>query len=180
MSETLLPTPPADSELARWIEDGQYREPADSDIVAVEAPEEAYGLRIHLDDPVIGYLIDLYDDGTRLARTVVTDQETAISVATEMVAAAPELRELESRCQSGPLQISEENLSQGPPPVPEEWADAEDEWETVVQEAIEEADIPQSKGTLVTKRIDGRDYYYLQWRDGDTVTSKYVAPVTPS
>lgn len=47
-SDTLLPLLPADSELAHWIEAGQYREPADSDIMAVEAPDELDGLRAHL------------------------------------------------------------------------------------------------------------------------------------
>ena len=57
--------------------------------------------------------------------------------------------------------------------VPEEW-DAE-EW----QETIEDADAP-SGATLTTKRIDGRDYYYYQWREGSKIKSEYLAPVNPA
>ena len=62
--------------------------------------------------------------------------------------------------------------------TPEEWDD--DEWDEAVDDAREEAEIPASKGTLTTKTIDGRDYYYLQWREGSKIKSQYVAPVTPS
>ena len=62
--------------------------------------------------------------------------------------------------------------------TPEEWDDQE--WEDVVDDARDEADIPSSKGTLTTKTIDGRDYYYLQWREGSKIKSQYVAPVTPA
>ena len=62
--------------------------------------------------------------------------------------------------------------------TPEEWDD--DEWEDAVDDAREEAEIPASKGTLTTKTIDGRDYYYLQWREGSKIRSQYVAPVTPA
>jgi len=62
--------------------------------------------------------------------------------------------------------------------TPEEWDD--DEWDEAVDDAREEAEIPASKGTLTTKTIDGRDYYYLQWREGSKIKSQYVAPVTPA
>ena len=62
--------------------------------------------------------------------------------------------------------------------TPEEWDD--DEWDEAVDDARDEADIPASKGTLTTKTIDGRDYYYLQWREGSKIKSQYVAPVTPA
>ena len=62
--------------------------------------------------------------------------------------------------------------------TPEEWED--DEWDEAVKDAREEAEIPASKGTLTTKTIDGRDYYYLQWREGSKIRSQYVAPVTPA
>lgn len=61
---------------------------------------------------------------------------------------------------------------------PEAWD--EDEWEDQLEDARDEADIPPSKGTLTTKTIDGRDYYYLQWREGGKVRSQYVAPVSPA
>jgi hypothetical protein len=62
---------------------------------------------------------------------------------------------------------------------PEGWADA-DAWDDALKEAREKADLAAGKGTLTVKTIDGRDYYYLQWREGSTVTSQYVAPVTPA
>src|SRR6056297_2158630 len=37
-----------------------------------------------------------------------------------------------------------------------------------------------AKATLTTKTINGNRYYYWQWRDGETVTSKYEGPVHPS
>ena len=62
--------------------------------------------------------------------------------------------------------------------TPDEWD--EEEWDDTIEEARDKADISRSKGTLTTKTIDERDYYYLQWREGDTVTSQYVAPVDPT
>lgn len=57
--------------------------------------------------------------------------------------------------------------------APDEWD--EGDWEKV----LEDADAPP-KATLTTKRIDGRDYYYYQWREGDSIISEYVAPVSPA
>jgi hypothetical protein len=34
-----------------------------------------------------------------------------------------------------------------------------------------------SKATITIKEINDNRYYYWQWRDGDTVTSKYKGPV---
>jgi hypothetical protein len=62
--------------------------------------------------------------------------------------------------------------------LPDGWED--DEWDDALEDAYDKADIPTSKGTLTTKTIDGRDYYYLQWREGDQVKSQYVAPVVPA
>jgi len=62
--------------------------------------------------------------------------------------------------------------------TPEDWDD--NEWKETVDEAREKTDLPASKGTLTTKTIDGRDYYYLQWREGSDIKSQYVAPVTPA
>lgn len=72
----------------------------------------------------------------------------------------------------------ESQADQSATETPEEWDD--DEWEDAVDDAREEAKIPASKGTLTTKTIDGRDYYYLQWREGSKIRSQYVAPVTPA
>lgn len=72
----------------------------------------------------------------------------------------------------------EERAARATDDTPEDWDD--DEWEEAVDEAREEADLPASKGTLTTKTIDDRDYYYLQWREGSKIKSQYVAPVTPA
>jgi hypothetical protein len=72
----------------------------------------------------------------------------------------------------------EERADQSATETPEEWDD--DEWEEAVDDAREDADVPASKGTLTTKTIDGRDYFYLQWREGSKIRSQYVAPVTPA
>jgi hypothetical protein len=182
MSGSILPDPPADSELARWVKDGDQLEPSHSNIIAIDAPDEPYGLRVQLDDPVNGYLIDLFYDDTRLARTVVDDRETAGQIAAELAAAAPELRELDGRPGLGPERIDriEVKSERESPPTPDEWDEQEEEWENALQEAYDDAEIPRSKGSLVIKTIDGRDYYYLQWREGDTVTSQYVAPASPA
>jgi len=63
--------------------------------------------------------------------------------------------------------------------APDGWDD-EDGWEKRVAEARDESDVPPEKGTLTTKTIDERKYYYLQWREGEQVKSQYVAPVNPS
>ena len=72
----------------------------------------------------------------------------------------------------------EEQADQDTTETPEDWDD--DEWEEAVDDAREDADIQASKSTLTTKTIDGRDYFYLQWREGSKIRSQYVAPVTPA
>lgn len=54
-----------------------------------------------------------------------------------------------------------------------------EEWRDCLAEARDEGDVPPGKGTLTVKTIEGNDYYYLQWRDGEQIRSKYVAPVSP-
>ncbi len=39
-------------------------------------------------------------------------------------------------------------------------------------------DVP-AKATITIKEINDNRYYYWQWREGDTVTSKYKGPVNP-
>ena len=36
-----------------------------------------------------------------------------------------------------------------------------------------------SKATITIKEINDNRYYYWQWREGDSVTSKYKGPVNP-
>jgi|AntRauTorcE11897_2_1112592.scaffolds.fasta_scaffold07704_3 hypothetical protein len=63
--------------------------------------------------------------------------------------------------------------------TPDEWDD-EELWEDNLETARKKADIAASKGTLTIKTINERDYYYLQWREGQKVRSQYVAPVDPA
>ncbi|MBX0325606.1 hypothetical protein EGH21_21520 [Halomicroarcula sp. F13] len=62
--------------------------------------------------------------------------------------------------------------------TPDDWDD--DEWDEAVDVAREKGDVPAGKGTLTMKTIDERDYYYLQWREGEQVKSQYVGPVEPA
>ncbi|MDS0284656.1 hypothetical protein [Haloarcula onubensis] len=62
--------------------------------------------------------------------------------------------------------------------TPESWGDSE--WADKLEDAREKAGLSGSTGTLTTKTIDGRDYYYLQWREGEQVKSQYVSPVDPA
>jgi hypothetical protein len=75
-------------------------------------------------------------------------------------------------------EMEERAAEQEPMETPEEWDD--DEWQDAVEEARDDADLDGGKGTLTTKTIDGRDYYYLQWREGSNIKSEYVAPVVPA
>lgn len=70
-------------------------------------------------------------------------------------------------------ELSDRELDRELDEVPCEWD--EEAW----QDAVDDTDAPP-KATLTTKRIDGRDYYYLQWREGDKIKSEYVAPVIPA
>jgi hypothetical protein len=71
-----------------------------------------------------------------------------------------------------------ENAEMTADETPDEWGD--EAWASELEDAFEDADLESGKGTLTTKTIDGRDYYYLQWwADGGT-ESQYVAPVVPS
>jgi hypothetical protein len=58
-------------------------------------------------------------------------------------------------------------------PVPEHW-DSE-EW----VETISELEVP-ARVYLSKKTIKGNEYYYFQWRDGDSVRSEYIGPANPS
>lgn len=62
--------------------------------------------------------------------------------------------------------------------VLDEWD--EESWRDEMEDALEEVDISPGKGTIVTKTIDGRGYFYLQWWDGEGTKRQYVAPVVPS
>jgi hypothetical protein len=185
MENRILSAPPKGSELQRWCENGIVREPHGSNIVMYGDPDDQYRLTVEVDDPVHGYLIRLYSEGDeridhRIGQTVVDDAELALQVAAEMAAAADDLAAVDERPSLGPDHVYEEDVERGTVDTPDEWDDEEDEWKEALEEAYEEADLVRSKGTLTTKTIDGRGYYYLQWREGDSVKSQYVAPVSPA
>ena len=57
--------------------------------------------------------------------------------------------------------------------------------ESADQEEVEERpdDLPDdvpAKATITIKEINDNRYYYWQWREGDSVTSKYKGPVNPN
>jgi hypothetical protein len=54
---------------------------------------------------------------------------------------------------------------------------AEDEIEERSEERPE--DVP-SKATVTVKEINDNRYYYWQWREGESIKSKYKGPVDPS
>lgn len=72
----------------------------------------------------------------------------------------------------------EERAEHDPDETPDEYT--EDEWVDIVEDAREDEGVPSVKGTVTVKHIDGRGYYYLQWREGADVLSKYLAPVNPA
>ena len=108
-----------------------------------------------------------------------TDRDLALQVASEMAAVADDLAAVHREPSLGPDTVYREDVDRSELDAPDGWDD-DDAWEEALGDAFEEADIPRSKATLTTKTIDGRDYYYLQWREGESVTSQYVAPVNSS
>jgi hypothetical protein len=43
---------------------------------------------------------------------------------------------------------------------------------------LDRQDAP-SRATLTTKKINGNQYYYWQWREGKKIKSEYIRPVNP-
>jgi hypothetical protein len=185
MAPSILPSPPEGSELARWAADGFRREPTHSNIVYFGSPDERFVIVVQVDDPVQGYLVELHlkdTDDTEtppIGRTIVDDRDLAIDVAAHMAAAAEDLEALADRPVLGPETVYREDVERDTTDAPDGWED-EEEWQDALEEAFEKAEISRSKGTLTTKTIDDREYYYLQWREGDSVKSQYVAPVSPA
>jgi len=182
MAPSILDAEPDGSELQRWADEGTRREPSHSNIVIWISPDEQYSMTVEVDDPIHGYLIRLHvldDAETRIGQTVVDDHDTALQVAAQMAAAADDLHAVHQRPSLGPEHVYQEDVERGTVETPDEWDD-EDAWQDALEDAYEEADILRSKGTLTTKTIDDREYYYLQWREGETVKSQYVAPVSPA
>ncbi|PHQ45139.1 hypothetical protein DJ68_14675 [Halorubrum sp. C3] len=185
MTPSILPAAPEGSRLATWSTEGHRSEPSHSNIATFVSPDGAYSLSVEVDDPVHGYLIQLFandrDRDEPIGRTVVDEEELALETAAEMAAGAEDLESLVDRPHLGPERISREDLEESRVDTPEEWADDEDEetWEEALDEAFEKADVDRSKASLTTKSISENEYYYLQWREGDSVVSQYVAPVNP-
>ena len=63
------------------------------------------------------------------------------------------------------------------------------EREVRLEEEVDDADVEErpddlpedvpAKATITIKEINDNRYYYWQWREGDSVTSKYKGPVNP-
>jgi len=185
MMPNILSAAPEGSRLATWSTEGHHSEPSHSNIVTYVSLDGAYSLSVAVDDPVHGYLIQLFandrDRDEPISRTIVDDAELALETATEMAAGAEDIESLVDRPQLGPERISREDIEESRVGTPDEWTDEEDEeeWEEALDEAFEKADVDRSKASLTTKTISENKYYYLQWREGDSVVSQYVAPASP-
>lgn len=183
----ILDDAPSDSELHRWETEGQRRDY--SNIVSWVDPDERYLLEVTVDDPVQGFLIRLFrltgyaeprSSECRIAQAV-TDKkrDDALERAAEMAAAATELDAVDDDPTAGP-KYPDLELVEHPDyslPAPDEWAGKEAKWEDKVREALEKADPPRGRPSLSRKEIDGRAYYYLQWREDDQIKTQYIAPV---
>jgi hypothetical protein len=66
-------------------------------------------------------------------------------------------------------------MEDGVPEVADEEDWSPEDW----QEATADNSAPP-KATVTVKNIDGNDYFYHQWREGNSVKSEYIAPVNPS
>jgi hypothetical protein len=184
----MLDEPPTDSELERWETDGQRLEY--SNIVQWNDPEEAYVLEVTVDDPIRDFLVRLFrhegDDvrtsENRIGQTICLGAEEALDMASRFAAAADELDGVDENPGLGP-EYPDMEVVEHPdytPTPPDEWEERPEEWDQQISEAVEKAGTQRGRPTLTTKEIDDREYYYLQWRDGDTVKSQYVAPVDPA
>jgi hypothetical protein len=178
MDTRILDDAPEGSVLEEWAKDGDRRDY--SNVVSWVDPDGELHVEVTVDDPVYGYLIRLWRlrDDERLACTVEDDPERALETAARLAAAAHDLSELADDPSRGPHYLDLDYVEHPDltPNPPEEWTGTEEEWEDAMKEAIEKAGTQWGKPTLTTKKIDGREYYYLQWREGDRVNSQYVAP----
>lgn len=186
----MLPEAPTDSELEHWETDGERREY--SNVTSWIDPEEKYLLEVSLDDPVEDFLIRLFrlsdaqravrTSESRVAQTIHVDPDETVKVAARLAAAAEELAAVDEQPVIGPEYPDMEtvlnpNLTPAPP---EEWEDRPGDWEEKMQEAKEKAGDQWGRPSLSRKRIDGREYFYLQWRDKDSVETQYICPVEPT
>lgn len=52
--------------------------------------------------------------------------------------------------------------------IPDDVAD----WNTIFEKSV------PAKASIVTKTINDNQYYYFQWREGNSIKSEYLAPVS--
>lgn len=187
----MLPEAPEGSELERWEMDGERREY--SNIVSWVNPDESYLLEVTLDDPVEDFLVRLFrlpdskhgDTRTserRIAQTLHVDTGRTLEAAARLAAAADELAAVDDDPTVGPEYSDMEGVMHPEltPAPPAEWEDRPEEWEQKMQEAKEEAGDQWGRPALSRKEIDGREYFYLQWRHENSVETQYVCPVEPA
>jgi hypothetical protein len=187
----LFDEPAEGTELHRWETEGRKLDY--SNITSYIAPEENYHIEVTVDEPVQGILIRLYRlydmDKTsnnrasehRIAQTVHERLDPAFDTIQRFAAAAEELDEVDKSPTLGPEYPDEFNIEHPDytPREPDDWAGTQEEWNEVMEEAKEKAGPQRGRPHLSRKEIDGRDYYYLQWRNDGEVISQYVAPVDP-
>jgi hypothetical protein len=182
---------PGGSELERWETEGERREY--SNVTSWVDPEEQYLLEFTYDDPVDGFLLRLFrlpdssqesprSSERRIAQTLHVDEEATLQAAARLAAAADELDAVDEDPTIGPEYPDMEAVLHPDytPAPPEEWEDRPEEWEEKMKEAKETAGEQWGRPTLSRKEIDGREYFYLQWRHEDEVQTQYVGPVEPA
>lgn len=72
------------------------------------------------------------------------------------------------------------DVDDSPPSVDDTQAENESGKESESPEGDRPEDLPDDvpeKATLTVKEINDNRYYYWQWREGEAIKSKYVAPV---
>jgi hypothetical protein len=187
----MLPDAPEGSELERWETDGQRREY--SNVTTWLHPDEQYVLEVTVDDPVEDFLVRLFrvpadadapvrTAERRIAQTIHVGPDDTLAAAARLAAAADELAAVDDDPTVGPEypdMADVEHPDQTPAP-PEGWEDRREEWGQKMEEAKEKAGEQWGRPSLSRKEIDGREYYYLQWRNEDSVETQYVAPVEPA
>ncbi|MFB6196946.1 MAG: hypothetical protein ABEI52_01585, partial [Halobacteriaceae archaeon] len=133
MEYGIMPAAPDESRLKEWEDDGIRRSPSHSNIVTWVSPDERFSMRVEVDDPIQGYLIRLYindgdhSEGTRIGQAVVDDEDTALSVAAQLAAAADDLEAIEDNPNTGPEAVYKTCAERNEIEQPEEWDD-QDEW----------------------------------------------------
>lgn len=66
---------------------------------------------------------------------------------------------------------SEETVAEAGRDPPWGWEGTDEEWAAAIADCAAPA-----RATPTVKTIDGNDYYYWQWSDGDATRSEYIGP----